>query len=442
MPFGFGFVSEVTHYGPERPVRLPSKSGPATSMKEIISKHVPEFENKASAILNPLLFSGDLQTIYAGIGNFDSVDQVYYGRDVMTYPNGGAGCLDFCISERRYSEYETSQDDVPKGQSAVLPPRTRFFVKSELDGLASQDTRPLLVLLHGLSGGSYEGYIRAVVSQITDAKYGFEAVVLNARGCALSQITTPQLFNGFWTDDVRFTMKYLRKLFPHRPFFGIGFSLGASILANYVGQESDNCDFKAVCIMADPWDLAGSAYCINRTILGSKAYSPAMTQSLVSLLKKHEKMLLEDEAFAKRYHSNIDKVKTLIEFDNQFTGPMFGFNTAMEYYRLGSSFNRIMAIRTPCLILNALDDPIVGHECLPYHEVAVNPYTLMLTTTHGGHLGYFKPNGQRWYADPVCRFFHGFMEDVDLTQENITEGCTMPVKHKVVDDRLVGPFRT
>lgn len=65
---------------------------------------------------------------------------------------------------------------------------------------------------------------------IVDA--GWEACVVNSRGCARSKITTGVLYNARATWDVRQVVNWLRKSFPNRPLFGIGYSLGANILVN------------------------------------------------------------------------------------------------------------------------------------------------------------------------------------------------------------------
>lgn len=80
-----------------------------------------------------------------------------------------------------------------------------------------------------------------------------------------------------------------------------------------------------------------------------------------------------------------------------------------------------MAARIPFLAIHAEDDPVsllllgperstltdqlqvVGSESLPYQEVKQNPFTVLLTSTMGGHLGWFEPGSGRWYAKPVCR---------------------------------------
>jgi len=137
----------------------------------------------------------------------------------MVGNDGGTYTLDFVVPP--------SEDHTAPG----LWHRTRYLSKQEQDGLASEDTKPMLLALHGLTGGSHELYLRAVVAPLV-GKYDWAACVMNARGCAKSKITTHQLFNARVTVDVRETVEFLRKTFPNRPLYGVGFSLGANIFAN------------------------------------------------------------------------------------------------------------------------------------------------------------------------------------------------------------------
>ena len=47
-----------------------------------------------------------------------------------------------------------------------------------------------------------------------------------------------------------------------------------------------------------------------------------------------------------------------LEFDAAVTAPVFGFPTVWDYYNTASSSNQLPNIKTPLLILHALDDPI------------------------------------------------------------------------------------
>jgi predicted alpha/beta-fold hydrolase len=133
-----------------------------------------------------------------------------------------------------------TEDPVGVGHH-YLPPRTTYFSDAAFDALGADDDKPLLICLHGLSGGSYETYLRHVLAPLVaetpaGAKAGglsggeWEALVVNSRGCAGSKITNSMLYNARATWDVRQTVKWAREKWPRRRMFGVGFSLGANIL--------------------------------------------------------------------------------------------------------------------------------------------------------------------------------------------------------------------
>jgi predicted alpha/beta-fold hydrolase len=87
-------------------------------------------------------------------------------------------------------------------ESGALPRRTAWFPDDEWARFASDDTRPQLVVLHGLSGGSHEVYLRQTIEPlIRTGKW--EILVVNSRGCAWSRITSGVLYNARATWDVR-----------------------------------------------------------------------------------------------------------------------------------------------------------------------------------------------------------------------------------------------
>ena len=168
--------------------------------------------------LNPLLFNGHLQTFWTAVRSYDIT--VYYKRHVFAAEDpeyAGTFTVDFAVPE-----YQGFDD--------VLPPRTTQYTETECGELRSDDKKPMLVMLHGLSGGSHEIYLRHVLKPMVDA--GWEACVVNSRGCANSKVTSGILYNARATWDMRQTVKWLKERFPNRPLFGIGFSLGANILVN------------------------------------------------------------------------------------------------------------------------------------------------------------------------------------------------------------------
>ena len=183
--------------------------------------------------LNPFLFNGHLQTAWTTV-KFDDVP-VYYKRWMFEADNpmfSGHFAVDFVVDPFEAPKDSQLTDQERKyTQPSGLPERTAFFAADEFEALPSDDTKPMLVILHGLSGGSHEIYLRHVVAPLI-ADGGWEACVINSRGCAQTKITSSVLYNARATWDVRQAVKWLRKTFPNRPLFGIGFSLGANILTN------------------------------------------------------------------------------------------------------------------------------------------------------------------------------------------------------------------
>jgi len=118
----------------------------------------------------------------------------------------------------------------------TLPERTTYFSEAEWTEAQRDSKRPLLIALHGLSGGSHELYLRHVLAPLVDPAQPegrrWDAIVVNARGCAMSKITTGVLFNARATWDVRDVVRWAREIWPERQIYAVGFSLGANILTN------------------------------------------------------------------------------------------------------------------------------------------------------------------------------------------------------------------
>ena len=68
-------------------------------------------------------------------------------------------------------------------------------------------------------------------------------------------MTLTQLNSGGYSDDLRCAITFLSHLAPSAPLYGIGFSLGANILAKYLGEEGVKTPLKCGLILAAPWNF-------------------------------------------------------------------------------------------------------------------------------------------------------------------------------------------
>ncbi|OTA78233.1 hypothetical protein M434DRAFT_402260 [Hypoxylon sp. CO27-5] len=378
-----------------KPLHLKEKDGKETDLLKICQSAVPPCN------LNPLLFNGHAQTMWTAAKAHGP--PLHYKRRIFEADHAefnGSFAVDFAVTDPSAKEEADPS----------LTPRTAYFSKAELEAMGSDDDRPMLVVLHGLSGGSHEVYLRHAIAPLIDSGK-WEACVVISRGCANSKITTGLLYNARATWDVRQTIKWLKKTYPNRPLFGLGFSLGACILTNYLGEEGSTTPLKAAVVVANPWALHISSKMLQSTVIGHHVYQRVLGNAMRALAMRHKDEL---EKYTNIDTDNLFSLKYLWEFDRAYQCPTWGYPTEEAYYRDASSSDSLLAVRIPLLAINAVDDPIASCLSLPYAEASRNPYTVLCTTSLGGHLGWFEIGGGRWHGKPVCNFLNHMAFEVDL----------------------------
>ena len=410
----------VKSYPADDPVRIPlAKTGSYTPHCDFIAENIPEASPKHWYYNKYYLGNGHAQTMLAS-GTYTHEYPVWYGRRYFRQPDGGQFSVDYALSFVN-AEPEDWQEDVKylsDPETPRLPNRTRVLRPEEVRVLDDpSSTKPLFIHLHGLTGGSHENYLRAAVCEIDrEAPGAVEVAVVTARGCNRSKITTPQLFNAGWTDDLRLLVNHVVSTQPNRPIFLAGYSLGGAILANYLGQEGRGVskNIKAAIVLSAPMDLLICHQTICSTLIGRKVYQPQMAQNLLRLVKNNRKVLETSERFRTQFAKVKGPLTVVSQFDDLFTAPLFGFSCAMEYYRQASPTLVLQDISVPTLFLTAEDDPICGDVGVPYAEASKNPFTHILSTTYGGHLGWFQQDGQRWFTLVMAKYTRAFLEKTDI----------------------------
>ncbi|ORY83034.1 Alpha/Beta hydrolase protein [Protomyces lactucae-debilis] len=335
-------------------------------------------------------------TFYSSLANFEQVYPVFYRRYTYWHKeDGGNNVLDIAIRRDRALELN---DYIQSGDKS-LPPRTVLMTDEETAQVGANDAGTLVVLLHGLSGGSHESYVRSTIEAIyntyPDEDSHVDCVVFNARGCARSKVTSKRYWSAWAIDDLAACMDFLRSKFPNRKIVICGYSIGANILCNYLGRMPERAH-KTVDVaisVSNPWQLKKAGDLLDSYALG-RLYSRAMTGGLQKLFKRHQEWLLQ--------HPGIDATKVLAarrlhDFDENMTCRLFGNKSADEYYDLASSDQHVGAVTVPLLVLSAADDPLMGKSTLPFKQMQGNPNVVMAVTGRGGHLGWYAPAGEeRW----------------------------------------------
>ncbi|CED84254.1 Alpha/beta hydrolase [Phaffia rhodozyma] len=306
------------------------------------------------------LWSGDLQTIYNVLGNFTLIDPVTYSRTLLETVDNGTLGLDFVVNS---------------------------FTPAE-------DT-PVLIIAHGLTGGSYESYVRNVMAHATKDKVlgglGLRGVVVNFRGCADVPVTSAQLYSAGYTDDFRTAVLHISQKYPNAPLLGCGFSLGAGVLARFVAEEGAHCILKSATVVSAPWDCPGMSARLDATFFSRQVYSRSMGTNILNIFNKIIKSPASAEIFAhpeSRIARHIAFIKkmwrpTLRETDEVVVSTVggspecFPFPNAEAYYQWASPQNKLHQIAIPTLCISAFDDPIIPGDMLPIEKFSKSSHAVL-----------------------------------------------------------------
>lgn len=217
---------------------------------------------------------------------------------------------------------------------------------------------------------------------------GYDVAAWNCRGCSGEVNKQLRFYHSGATDDLQTVVDHASK--EYEELFLIGFSLGGNLTLKYLGEPDVNVRVKKAATFSVPINLHTS--CLEISKPGNWIYE---RRFLSSLRKKVEmKAALQKELNIEK----LDQVTTLMEFDNFFTGPIHGFKDAMDYYSKCSSIYFIKDIKTPTLVVNALNDPFLGLDCYPMEKFKGHPHVTFEFPAHGGHVGFtlFDQKGLYW----------------------------------------------
>jgi predicted alpha/beta-fold hydrolase len=104
----------------------------------------------------------------------------------------------------------------------------------------------------------------------------------------------------------------------------------------------------------------------------------------------------------------------LLQFDDLYTAPRWGYADAMDYYAQASSAPRIQDIRVPTFILTSRDDPFIA--VAPFDALPALPAVELHISAKGGHLGFLGSDGAggfRWAETQIIEWMTKRIQPVD-----------------------------
>ncbi|WP_255991140.1 YheT family hydrolase [Chitinolyticbacter albus] len=287
----------------------------------------------------------------------------------------------------------------PYRREAWVTPDLDTLVVDWVDGRAGT---PIVVLFHGLEGGSTSHYARSLFQYLYPK--GWRGVVPHFRSCGNVPNRLPRSYHAGDSAEIGWILSRLRERYPDAPIYAVGVSLGGNALLKWLGETGAQAYayIAAAAAICAPVDLAASGNALDSG-LNRKIYTREFLRTMRR--KTLEKLKITDNPFIDR--DRVKRVRTLREFDELVTAPLHGFHSVEHYWEQASSKPLLKEIAVPTLMIHALNDPFIPAASLPDEDEVSNMVTL-LRPREGGHAGFVSgppPGRLIWLPNVLMRFF-------------------------------------
>ncbi len=262
------------------------------------------------------------------------------------------------------------------------------------------DNRRLLVLSHGLEGSSQRHYIQRPAKFFSNK--GWDILAWNNRSCSGEMNRLPRFYHHGATEDIASVIE--RGLSNgYEEVVLMGYSMGGGMQQKYLGEREVDDRIKGAISFSVPCNVKESAEQLR--LKGNQMYERKFIRRFKQKIREKSKLMEFDM-------TGIDEVKTFPEFDERFTLKLFpGYRDADDFYSKITSDQYLDKITVPLLIVNALNDPMLGEKCYPVDLARQSDLIHLEMPEKGGHVGFTTSAKDLSYMEHAAE---RFIEEVIL----------------------------
>lgn len=266
----------------------------------------------------------------------------------------------------------------------------------ELARMDAPPGAPRLLLLHGLEGGLGSHYVKAMFREARTRGWAMDLLLFRTCGSAPNRL--PRTYHSGETGDPRWVVDQLIQQAPGSPLLLMGVSLGGNVLCKLLGEWGSDApaEVAGAVAMSAPFDLARASRRIGQGfgVVYERRFLRSLVPKALAKIARHPELAPL---------STVGSVRTIWDFDDQFTAPLHGFADASDYYQRSSALGFVDRIVVPTLLLSAVDDPFLPPAVLDEvrDAVANTPAVHLEFPARGGHVGFTAG------ANPLSPWYYG-----------------------------------
>ncbi|WP_424360613.1 YheT family hydrolase [Methylocystis parvus] len=281
--------------------------------------------------------------------------------------------------------------ELPGGERLLLTMPDGDRLAARLDRPAQSLQRPLVVLVHGLTGTEASVNVMRTAHHLV--REGWPVLRLNLRGSALSRPTSRGRYHAGRTEDLAEALRQLPADLVRHGVVLVGHSLGGNLVLKFMGEGPGEAPVLGAVAVSTPLDLAAASERIQSR--RNAVYHLYLLNGLKS------EALAPGAGITLEQRAAITAARTIREFDDRFVAPCFGFQGAADYYERNSAGRFLRSIDRPTLLIHAMDDPWIpaaDYEAVDWPSLAAVETAF---APGGGHLGFHDRASRVGWHDRV-----------------------------------------
>lgn len=236
--------------------------------------------------------------------------------------------------------------------------------------------KPLVILIHGLTGSQASRNIRASTAYHLSRCH--PVLRLNLRNAGPSLGKCRHFYHAGRSQDLRDALAALPCELTANGVFLVGVSLGGNMLLKGLAERAGLGTVIGAASVCAPIELKAAQV----RIMAPRNF--IYERHLMGFLVRDSRWIVKGTPLANR----LPKLRSIYEFDDQIVAPLGGFAGADDYYARSSAAHLLPSIEKPTLLIAAANDPWIPVASYTGREWPRNGPLSVAITPGGGHVGF------------------------------------------------------